>query len=130
MTFNDSVAARTIWQEARGEGELGMKTVAHVIRNRVADGRWGKTPASVCLWPLQFSGWRPSDPNFAPSCALAEDDATLAECAAAWEASASENDPTDGACFYFADSMAPYPTWSRVMVETAHIGHHIFMRDK
>lgn len=49
------VAARTIYDEARGEGENGMKYVAQVIANR-SDG----TPESVkdvCLQPWQFSGW-------------------------------------------------------------------------
>lgn len=130
MSFNDQVAARTIWQEARNQGAEGMRAVAHVIRNRIKNGRWGAVPATVCLWPMQFSGWRPVDPNYAPACALADDDPALAPCLDAWTASENEDDPTDGACFYHADSMVPIPSWARSMVETAHIGRHIFYRDK
>jgi spore germination cell wall hydrolase CwlJ-like protein len=107
-----------------------MKAVAHVIRNRVADGRWGKTPAAVCLWPLQFSGWRPTDPNYEKACGLPDDDPTLAQCLHAWQASESEPDPTDGACFYFSTSLTHAPAWAGKMIETVQIGAHIFYRDK
>ena len=130
MAFNDDIAARTVWQEARNEGLQGMKAVAHVIRNRVADGRWGSTPAAVCLWPMQFSGWRPSDPNYAPACSLSDSDPVLAQCMEAWVASESEPDPTDNACFYYASSLATPPVWAGKMIETTQIGGHIFYRDK
>jgi len=51
----EEVIARTIYDEARGEGLEGMKAVAAVILNR-SDG----TPESmkeICLKPFQFSGW-------------------------------------------------------------------------
>jgi spore germination cell wall hydrolase CwlJ-like protein len=49
------VIARTIYDEARGEGYNGMKAVANVILNRSAG-----TPESmkaICLKAWQFSGW-------------------------------------------------------------------------
>ena len=130
MSWNDDTAARTIWQEARNQGVIGMKAVAHVIRNRVADGRWGKVAAEACLWPLQFSGWRPSDPNYGASCRLSEDDPILQTCLNAWVASESEPDPTEGACFYHTVNMNPPPSWARAMHETVVIGAHIFYRDR
>lgn len=58
------VLARTLWGEARGEGELGMHAVANVVINRVAKPRWwGRDVAAVCLYPFQFSCWDDGDPN-------------------------------------------------------------------
>jgi spore germination cell wall hydrolase CwlJ-like protein len=51
----EEVIARTIYDEARGEGYDGMKMVAKVILNRSAG-----TPESmkaICLKAWQFSGW-------------------------------------------------------------------------
>ena len=42
--------ARTIWGEARGEGQTGMQAVANVIMNRVKKGGWwGATVQDVVL---------------------------------------------------------------------------------
>ena len=127
--FDDEVAARTIYQEARGEGQSGMAAVAHVIRNRIVDGRWGKCAASVCLWRAQFSGWSSSDPNFQIACELDEGDGLLGQCAQIWGESGSDDDPTDGACFYFSTVIAP-PAWANAMIFTVQIGKHRFYRDK
>jgi hypothetical protein len=78
MTFALEIAARTVWQEARGEPEEGQRAVAHVIVNRLRDGRWGKSLASVCLADRQFSGWNNSDPNRIAACTLPDDNASLA----------------------------------------------------
>ena len=56
--------ARTIFGEARGEPLQGQQAVAWIVRNRVEHpGWWGRTVASVCLAPYQFSCWLESDPN-------------------------------------------------------------------
>ena len=131
IDFNDQVAARTVWMEARGEGPEGMEAVAHVIKNRMADGRWGNTASSVCLWHSQFSGWSSNDPNFAQACRLADTDPTLAACLQAWlNGIFEQTDPTGGACFYFASTMAEPPAWAASMTETVQIGRHKFYRDK
>lgn len=131
MTFSDEVAIRTLWQEARGEGAEGLNAVAHVILNRMRDGRWGGTAASVCLWRSQFSGWLSTDPNFHLACGMLATDPALAPCATAWGAAQTEaTDPTDSACFYYATSMASPPVWSMGMIETVAIGRHKFFRDK
>lgn len=67
-------AAKTIWAEARSEGDEGMRLVCWVIRNRRDDARhrWPKTvhevvtqrhrlPDGRTVW--QFAVWRPGDPN-------------------------------------------------------------------
>lgn len=113
MDWNTGTAARTVWQEARGEPLEGQKAVAHVIINRLRSGRWGKSLAEVCLDHAEFSGWRkpPSDPNFAPACRLSDDAAPLVGFAALISAAMEgEPDPTGGATHYHAKSI-PAPIW-------------------
>lgn len=83
------VLALTVYAEARGEPIEGRIAVACVIRNRVFDGRWGQTYASVCLWPKQFSCWNAgTEANHVKLIALTEQltagtlipDALLEEC--------------------------------------------------
>jgi len=60
------ILARTIYGEARGEGERGMQAVANVIMNRVAANSWyGDGVQGVCLKDKQFSAWNENDPNSA-----------------------------------------------------------------
>ena len=101
-------AARTLWQEARGEPLEGQKAIWNRLRAR----RWGTTLASVCLWTGQFSGWRSSDPNFAVACALQDDDADLLRLSQIMLAAEDAEDPTGGATHYFSPSMRTSPLWS------------------
>jgi len=110
-TWNELTAARTLWQEARGEPKEGQRAVAHVLWNRVRSGRWGETLASVCLWRAQFSGWSPIDPNYDGACELADTDVNLQNLLEIVIAAASEPDPTDGATHYYATSMKAAPAW-------------------
>ncbi|MFT8135469.1 hypothetical protein ACMYLZ_23150, partial [Salmonella enterica subsp. enterica serovar Enteritidis] len=63
------ILARTLWGEARGEGQAGQIAVAWTIRNRVFDGKakswWGEGYAGVGLKPGRFSCWNKNDPNYA-----------------------------------------------------------------
>lgn len=54
---------RLLWGECRGEILQGQVAVANVVRNRVADGRYGKGWKGVILRPWQFSCFNPNDPN-------------------------------------------------------------------
>ena len=138
MTWALETAARTLAQEARGEPLEGQQAVAYCLKNRVADGRWGKNLASVCLWRAQFSGWYSprgnppvQDPNFAYACNLADDDPTLSHmCSVIQAALDSDADPTDGALFYYALSMDPPPAWAASMRKCGTFGHQIFLSDK
>lgn len=50
------VVSSTLYHEARGEGENGMRAVASVIYNRANQKRWKKLGYSgVCLQKWQFS---------------------------------------------------------------------------
>lgn len=130
MSFPDDIAIHTLWGEARGEPDEGVKAVAHVIINRALDGRWGPNAGTVCLWPWQFSSWNHSDPNWRQMLFVSDSDTQLLRCEQLWYAAKTEPDPLGGACFYYADSMAEPPNWAEPMTETAHIGHHHFLRDK
>lgn len=132
--FEFGCAARTIWGEARGEGDAGMRAVAHVLLNRLIDGRWGKALGAVCLAPYQFSCWNASDPNRALMLNMFTGNLKLGPCIVAFGDANAERDkgidPTNGAMWYFADTILP-PAWAdpaHGAVQTAHIGHHIFFK--
>ena len=130
MTFAEQIAARTLWQEARGEPEEGQRAVAHVIVNRIKDGRWGKSLASVCLARAQFSGWNQSDPNRVASCILADDDPALEEfCGMIRQAQSGEDDPTYGSTHYYSTSVIIPPDWAATGEFVVQIGHHRFYRN-
>ena len=86
--------------------------------------------ASVCLWRSQFSGWySPNDPNFAYACGLRDDDPILAHMLEILNGALdSENDPTNGATFYYAASMKEPPDWASVMQFCGQFGSQKFYR--
>lgn len=122
--FHDGIAARTVWGESRGESDLGKLAVACVIRNRIKSGRWGKTPAAVCLAPYQFSCWMPRDPNFRKMLDLDENDLDLAKCSFAWASSDAGVDPTMGALHYLVKGTPA--SWEIGHEPAVTIGHHAF----
>lgn len=129
------VLARTLWGEARGEGEAGMIAVAHVILNRVKvaqlKGRywWGNTVIQVCQKPNQFSCWNRSDPNFGKLQKVDENDRAFLK--ALWIArdvldKNGTDDPTEGATHYHAANITPY--WAKKEKPCAVIGRHMFYK--
>jgi len=57
--------ALCVWKEARGEGENGMRAVAHVIMNRVGKPGFGNTIQAVIFDRNQFTSMSvPSDPEY------------------------------------------------------------------
>jgi N-acetylmuramoyl-L-alanine amidase len=128
--FQIGCAARTVWGEARGEGAAGMAAVAHVLLNRVKDGRWGNTLAAVCLAPWQFSCWNAGDPNRRKMLELDETDALFTECVAAVGNAPSMDDPTHGATHYYNPAgVITTPAWVAGATPTAKVGHHLFHKD-
>jgi spore germination cell wall hydrolase CwlJ-like protein len=145
MDWNLSTAARTLWQECRGESPDAQRAVAYVILNRLKRGRWGKTLGAVCLARSQFSAWGPVTPsnsemlaNFRASCALADDDPELLRLADVMKAAMSEPDPTKGAIYYYnpkdvthtptfvtGDASAGVPPG----IFCGQFGHQLFYRD-
>jgi len=119
--------ALNIYHEARGEPEVGKIAVGEVVMNRVADPHF---PNDVCAVVKQkgrifknrchFSWWcdglsdRPTDAQaWTEAQGLA--DKILAGQAA---------DPTGGALWYHADSVAP--DWGSKLAPGPKIGHHQF----
>ncbi len=129
--FSDAeIVARTVWGEARGEGEAGWIAVAWVIRNRAAHpGWWGHDLRSVCLKPAQFSSWNEGDPNRAKMLALPEADAVLTAIrgAVARVLAGDIPDPTGGAAYYHTKTVRP--NWDAAMARTAAIGGHEFYKE-
>lgn len=123
-------AIRTLWQEARGEPPEGQQAVAHVLVNRLKSGKWGNTLGTVCLSPLQFSGWNAHDPNRMAAAALSDDDpALLALGLVLQKAIDGETDPTNGAMWYYALSMKTPPPWIQGATSCGRFGNQSFWKD-
>lgn len=132
------VLAMTMWGEARGEGEEGMRAVAYVVLNRAAHHNyWGASVAEVCRKPYQFSCWNLNDPNLDkmrrvtlsdPQFAIAFDIASTLLGRAKGRVQWSQ-DPTKGATHYHEWSLQPMPRWARGHVPCARIGRHVFYND-
>lgn len=104
--------ANTVYYEARGEGEDGMRAVAHVIYNRAKKS--GQPPCIVVKKPKQFaSGPKPKDGKL-------------------WnKAKRIANNPgpdlTRGATFFHNLTVKPY--WSYKFKITLRLGNHIFYKN-
>lgn len=70
--------SRTMWAEARGEGQLGMLHVGSVILNRVKDPRFPNSIKAVVLQPKQFTVWSKGNPNYRGIQNAKEEDLRLA----------------------------------------------------
>ena len=125
--------ALTMWGEARGSGEDGMRAVGHVIANRrQLGGRHGAFVTDTVSEAWQFSCWNPGDPNLAAmqnveALPHAGRDYRLwlaAKRIAAEILAGQSEDPTRGALFYHADYVAP--GWAAGVPPVSRIGHHIF----
>ena len=107
----------TMWREARGVGEEGMRAVYHVIHNRSTDRRWRKDMEEVCLQPFQFSCWNttdlqrdlyptPTDPLYLKAMSIIDDPG---------------QDPTGGANTYY-DSSITAPSYDTPKTFKCQIG--------
>ena len=124
------ILTRTIWGEARGEGEEGMLAVGHVILNRVARGGWwGNSVTEVCKKPYQFSCWNTGDPNRLEMMSLNVEDVSMREChwAALTVILGKHRDNTEGSCHYHTHGVSP--DWSKGLSPVRSIGDHLFFND-
>ena len=55
-----NIVARTLWAEAKGEGETGMRAVASIIWNRAYSNP--ENLSKICFAPKQFSCWNAVSP--------------------------------------------------------------------
>lgn len=105
--------ADTVYYEARGEGEDGMRAIAHVIYNRAE--KEGVSPCIIVRRPHQFATG-PSKPKDKQ-----------------WQLAKKISikpgkDLTRGATYFHNYSVRPY--WIRSLVVTFKLGGHIFYREK
>lgn len=122
--------ARTLWGEARNQGEKGMQAVCNVIMNRAHNPRWwGHDPISVCKMPYQFSCWLADDPNRNKLMVVTTADPFFKQAMAiATQAISGElEDATENADSYYATYLAP-PTWAAKAVHTVTILQQMFFR--
>jgi len=127
--FAQDTLARTMWGEARNQGNIGMQAVANVVMNRVANPSWwGDDVISVCKKPYQFSCWNESDPNLPKLMAVTFDDPQFAEASIIAGNAISGNLPdiTGGADSYCV--IGTDPAWARNIQPTATIGKHEFYK--
>jgi spore germination cell wall hydrolase CwlJ-like protein len=117
-----------VWREARGEGLLGKRGVAHVIVNRAADPCWwGDDIPSVILKPWQFSSFNVGDPN---ADKWPEDsDPSFQDCSDVCNAvlAGTDKDITGGATFYNDSSINEPTDWIKAgYILTLQVGRLSF----
>jgi hypothetical protein len=130
------VLARTLWGEARNQGEEGMIGVAAVIANRTHAQRaaWGLTVEDVCKAPLQFSCWNEpktasDQQNRASMDSVGPENSLFALCLDVGRRTLSGDivDPTHGANHYCNLAVAQ-PQWALNQVPTTTIRNHSFYK--
>lgn len=129
MTPEVDTLARTLYGEARNQGERGMEAVACVVMNRVRQPCWwGRSVITVCLKPFQFSCWNQSDPNCRVIKAVnTKDMAFRMALEIAQEAVDGQlADITGGATHYHTRSIKP--SWAGKLTFTCRIGEHLFYK--
>ena len=118
--------AQNAYFESQGEPDLGMVAVSQVVINRVKDKRW---PNSVCevVWQnKQFSWTHDGKSDTIPLNSSYQ--------RRLWIKSiymfliAYGEDITNGATHYHSVKVKPW--WTNSMKVTAHIGNHIFLKEK
>lgn len=115
MAFDRPIAAITCYCEASSASPDERRAVMHTFFNRVADGRFGKTVASVCLKRYQFSEWnddKGDNANLERAANAADNDPVILECLADFDAiSAGAPDTTNGSTHYTDKTISP-PAWT------------------
>ena len=122
-------AIRTLWGEARGEGDDGVAAAANVILNRAEKN--GESLTNVVRAPKQFSAW--DDPRTRPGMdALSPSDPEYQRIGAILDevASGKRGDNTGGATHYISfDGQKAngdaVPNWAKG-TPTASVGRHTF----
>ena len=134
MTEPETILAKTIYGEARGESITGKEAIASVVLNRLKISKqkngywWGDSIKEICLKPWQFSCWNKDDPNYAKLQNLSDNDEIYIICkrTAARAAANLIPDATDGATHYHTRNVRPQ--WSIGKFPCATIGHHVFYK--
>lgn len=119
--------ARTIYWEAKGEGDAGMKAIANVVMNRLGHEGFPNTICGVVKQgqeqgACQFSWWCDGRPDDVEE----EERYTLAKEIARQALNRQLNDQTDGALYFHHQKVAP--SWSEKYIRTVEVGEHIFYK--
>lgn len=122
------VVADTLYMEARGEGERGLRAVASVVYNRAK--RTGKTFEAECLRPRQFSCWNGLAPK---TCKIAPKNARDAEAYRLCQTIEAELltgkfEPLGDWTHYYNPALCS-PRWARG-ISQVKIGKHNFLKTK
>ena len=124
--YDFEIFAKTIFGEARGEPFEGQVAVACVILNRWKSKKWfaGKTIATTCLKPYQFSCWNKNDPNAQKLMKI-----SYAQYSKYFKAinEAIKHDITNGATHYHAEGL--HPKWAEGKEPCKKFAHHVFYKD-
>jgi spore germination cell wall hydrolase CwlJ-like protein len=121
---DDTLAALTIYLEARGESFAGKLAVAAVIRNRMlhkyhSDG----TVKGTVLRAKQFEPWigrSPEDVGFNPT------NRKMQESLLAWKLVQDGRNIVNGAVLFYNPELVKTPRWAQVNRKVAKIGGHEF----
>jgi len=118
--------ARTIYWEARGEGDAGMQAVANVVMNRLRHTGFPKTICGVVTQgreqgACQFSWWCDGQGDNAEE----QESYTLAKEIARKALNRQLEDRTDGA-LYFHQGLTP--SWAKQYIRTVEVGGHVFYK--
>lgn len=131
MAFDRQIAAITCYCEASNASPDERRAVMHTFFNRVVDGRFGKTVASVCLKRYQFSEFNDDaadNANLERAANASDKDPIILECLADFDAiSAGQPDMTHGSTHYHDKSIAP-PSWAIGATVTLNTNKFIFYK--
>lgn len=121
---DDTLAALTIYFEAKGESFAGKLAVAAVIRNRMAhhfhsDG----TVRGTVLRPKQFEPWITRNPDTIP---FNSSNTKMQESLLAWKLVQDGREVVNGAVLFYNPEIAKSPRWAQVHRKVAKIGGHEF----
>ncbi len=121
--------AKTIWGEARGEGEIGQKAIACVVINRFCSKKWfaGKTIADTCTKKWQFSCWNENDPNREKMEKLTKEDLGNIYDIAFAAVCGHQPDIVFKSTHYHTENV--HPKWAENKIPVVKIGHHLFYND-
>lgn len=135
------ILARTIYGEARGEGNEGMEAVACVVMNRYRSHKWycgfviingAKVPsiAQTCLKKFQFSCWNKNDPNLHKIQRISIQDEVFKQCIKIARAAVCGKlkDFTGGAVYYHTKSIKP--KWAVGKYPCYEVKNHLFYREE
>lgn len=132
MAFDREMVAITTFCEASSASADERRSVVHSIFNRVSDGRFGKTPAGVCLKRMQYSEWNgdaADNANLERGANTPDSDPIMMDCGAAFdEVLAGADDPTAGATHYTDKTIAP-PSWTVGATVALETDKFIFYKD-